>query len=44
MDTEEVRLYVDAHLVQPYCCDFIYEGIKASIPALNETARKEIQA
>jgi len=38
------RLYVDAHLVQCYCRDFIYEGFKASVAALIETARKEIQA
>ena len=44
IDTEEARLYVGAHLVQCYCRDFIYEGFKASVAALIETARKEIQA
>jgi len=38
METGVARLHVDPHLVERYCHDFIYEGIMAPVPALNETA------
>ena len=38
------RLHVDPHFVERYCRDFIYEGIMAPVPALNELPRKEMQA
>jgi malate dehydrogenase (oxaloacetate-decarboxylating) len=35
MDSGVARILVDAHLVEQYCRNFIYEGIMASVPALN---------
>jgi hypothetical protein len=43
-NTGEARLYVDGQLVERYSHDFIYEGIMAPVPVLNETLRKEMQA
>ena len=43
MDTGVDRLHVDAQLVERYCRDFIYEGIMAPVPSLDETSRKEMQ-
>jgi malate dehydrogenase (oxaloacetate-decarboxylating) len=37
MDTGEALLHVDARLVERYCRDFIYEGIMAPVPSLDET-------
>jgi len=36
------RLYVDAQLVARNCRDFIYEGIMAPVPSLEETQKKEM--
>ncbi|TME00329.1 MAG: NADP-dependent malic enzyme [Chloroflexi bacterium] len=43
MNTGVARLYVDAQLVERSCRDFIYEGIMAPIPSLDETSGKEMQ-
>jgi malate dehydrogenase (oxaloacetate-decarboxylating) len=42
MDSGVARLYVDAQLVARYCRDFIYEGIMAPVPSLEETQKKEM--
>jgi malate dehydrogenase (oxaloacetate-decarboxylating) len=41
METGMARLHVDPHLVERFCRDFIYEGILAPVPALNETPSRE---
>ena len=43
MNTGVARLHVDAQLVERSCRDFIYEGIMAPIPSLDETPGKEMQ-
>jgi malate dehydrogenase (oxaloacetate-decarboxylating) len=42
MDSGVARLYVDAQLVARNCRDFIYEGIMAPVPSLEETPKKEM--
>ncbi len=44
METGVARLHVDPQLVERSCRDFIYEGIMAPVPALNELPRKEMEA
>jgi malate dehydrogenase (oxaloacetate-decarboxylating) len=41
MDSGVARLYVDAQLVARSCSDFIYEGIMAPVPALQETPNQD---
>jgi malate dehydrogenase (oxaloacetate-decarboxylating) len=41
METGMARLHVDPQLVERFCRDFIYEGILAPVPALNETPSRE---
>jgi malate dehydrogenase (oxaloacetate-decarboxylating) len=43
MDTGVARLRVDARLVECYCRDFIYEGMMAPVPALDEAASKQMR-
>jgi hypothetical protein len=43
METGVARLHVDPQLVERYCRGFIYEGIMAPVPVLNETPAKEMQ-
>jgi malate dehydrogenase (oxaloacetate-decarboxylating) len=41
METGVARLHIDPQLVERFCRDFIYEGILAPVPALNETPSRE---
>ncbi len=41
METGVARLHVDPQLVERSCRDFIYEGILAPVPALNEIPSRE---
>ena len=41
MDSGVARLHVDAQLVARSCSDFIYEGIMAPVPALQETLNQD---
>ena len=41
MDSGVARLHVDAQLVARSCSDFIYEGIMAPVPAMEETLNQE---
>ncbi len=41
MDSGVARLRVAAQLVARYCSDFIYEGIMAPVPALEEAGNAD---